>query len=175
MAPRRQEPPLPTGTGAQYFSMSDDESVAVTGKRPAALLEPRPQGRVLRHTVEQIADVCSFVQILNAPVPQTGEQLVSFFVFLDTQMLVEQVIALPKITKDMIQPRLVDCDLRQPQMAEQLAEVPTILYFHKQLSRSSKFQLHVVVGVRAVEVFLVFPRDRVQQHFAVLKVMEDLV
>ena len=43
----------------------------MTGRRPAALLEPRPQGRVLRHTVEQIADVCSFVQILNAPVPQT--------------------------------------------------------------------------------------------------------
>ena len=56
----------------------------------------------------------------------------SFFKFLDTQMPVEQVIAVPKITKDMIQPRLVDCDLRQPQMAEQLAEVPTILYFLKQ-------------------------------------------
>ena len=48
--------PLPTGTGAQYFSMSDDESVPVTGERPAALLEPRPQGG-------QIADVCPFVQI----------------------------------------------------------------------------------------------------------------
>ena len=56
----------------------------------------------------------------------------SFFKFLDTQMPFEQVIAVPKITKDMIQPRLVDCDLRQPQMAEQLAEVPTILYFLNQ-------------------------------------------
>ena len=77
----------------------------------------------------------------------------------------------------MIQPRLVDCDLRQPQMAEQLAEVPTILYFHKQrfLSRSSKFQLRVVVGVRAVEVFLVFPQHRVPQGLAVVKMTEDLV
>ena len=177
LAPRRQESLLPTGTGAQHFSMSDDLSVPVTGERPAALLEPPPQGRVLRHTVEQIADVCPLVQILNAPVPQTREQLVSFFKFLDTQMPIEQGIAVPKITKDMTQPRLVDCDLRQPQNVEQLAEVPTILYFLKQrvLSRSSTFHFRVVVGVRAVEVFLVFPQHRVQQHFAVLKVMEDPV
>ena len=121
----------------------------MTGERPAALLEPRLQERVLRHTVVQTADVCPFVHILNALVPQTGEQLVSFFKFLDTQMPVEQVIAVPKITKDMIQSRLFDCDLRQPQMAEQLAD--------GFLNRSSTFQFRVVVGVRAVEVFLVSP------------------
>ena len=53
----------------------------------------------------------------------------SFFNFLDTQMPVEQVIAVPKTTKDLIQPRLVDCDQRYPQSAEQLVEVPTKISF----------------------------------------------
>ena len=121
------------------------------------LLEPPPQERVLRHTVKQIADACLFVQILNALVPQTGEQLVSFFKFLDTQMPVEQVIAVPKITKDMIQPRLVDYDLRQPQM----------LFFLKQ---------RVLEQIVDIPV----PRGRWSSgggglHVAVLKVMEDPV
>ena len=65
------------------------------------------------------------VQILDSPVPQTSEQLLQFF--RDTHMPVEQVIAVPKITKHLIQPRLVDCDQRSPQLAEQLVEVLTVL------------------------------------------------
>ena len=38
-----------------------------------------------------------------------------------------QVIEVPKISQDCIRERLVDCDLRHPQMAEQLLEVPTVL------------------------------------------------
>ena len=69
------------------------------------------------------------VQILDIPVPQRVERLADFLVLLDTQIPVEQVIAVPKISNDSIQPRLVDCDLRHPQMAEQLVEVPTVLSF----------------------------------------------
>ena len=47
-------------------------------------------------------------------------------------MLPEQVTDVPKISQDRIPQRLVDRDLRSPQLAEQLAEVPTILYFLKQ-------------------------------------------
>ena len=36
---------------------------------------------------------------------------------------------MPRISEDIIQPRLVDFDLRHPQMVEQLVEVPTILSF----------------------------------------------
>ena len=52
-----------------------------------------------------------------------------FFRFRDTQLPVEQDIDVPKIAQDIIQPRTVDCDLRHPQIAEQLVEVPTILSF----------------------------------------------
>ena len=44
-------------------------------------------------------------------------------------MPVEQVIDVPKISDDSIQPRIVDCDLRYPQIVEQLVEVPTLLSF----------------------------------------------
>ena len=73
--------------------------------------------------------ICPLVQILDAPVPQLGEQLVDFFRSLDTQLPVEQVIDVPKIYDDSIQPRIVDCDLRCPQIVEQLVEVPTLLSF----------------------------------------------
>ena len=36
---------------------------------------------------------------------------------------------MPKISDDIIQPRMVDRDLRHPQIAEQLVEVPTVLFF----------------------------------------------
>ena len=95
--------------------------------RPNLLLEAQgPQERVQLRSVEQTVGFAPLVQILDALVAQTGEQLVSFFKFLDTQMPVEQVIAVPKI---LIQPRLVDCDQRYPQMAEQLVEVPTIVSY----------------------------------------------
>ena len=104
-----------------------DEDTA--GLRPGPVLDPRPQERVLQHTVEHEDAICLFVQILDALVPQLGEQLVHFFRSLDTQLPVEQVIHVPKISDDSIQPRLVDRDLRFPKLEEQLVEVPTILSF----------------------------------------------
>ena len=57
--------------------------------------------------MEHLADLAPRVQILDAPVPQTEEELVHFFEFLGAQRLVDY--------------------LRPPQMAEQLTEVPTVL------------------------------------------------
>ena len=53
------------------------------------------------------------------------EQLLEVFTLLDTQMPVEQVIAVPTISLDRIPQRLVE--RRLPQMVEQLMEVPTVL------------------------------------------------
>ena len=45
--------------------------------RPASLAEPPGhQAQVQRHAVEQLADVASLLQCLDAPVPQVVEQLV---------------------------------------------------------------------------------------------------
>ena len=55
-----------------------------------------------------------------------GNQLLEIFRHLDT-VLPEQVIDVPNISQDRIQQRLVDRDLRHPQIAEHLGEVPTVL------------------------------------------------
>ena len=117
-ARRRQMPPPPQA----FFQLFDEED-ADKGMRPASLAEPRgPQERVQLRTVEHIADVGPWCRFWIFPVPQKVERLADFLVLLDTQTPVE-----PKISNDSIQPRLVDCDLRRPQMAEQLVEVPTVL------------------------------------------------
>ena len=64
------------------------------------------------------------VQILDILVPQMVEQLLEVFRLLDTQMSVEQAIAVPKMSLDRIPQRSVDL---VPQMVEQLVEVPTVL------------------------------------------------
>ena len=98
--------------------------------RPGVLAEPRPQERVQRLTMEHIVDyVCCapLVQTLDAPVPQTVEQLQDVLVFFDRLSTVpEQVIEVPKIITEDVPMRAV---LRAAQLAEQLVEVPTIISF----------------------------------------------
>ena len=77
--------------------------------------------------MEHLADLAPFVHLLDAPVPQTGEQLADNLKLVDTQTLVEQAVDVLKISQDSIQQRMVDRDLRHPQMAEQFVEVPTVL------------------------------------------------
>ena len=74
----------------------------------------RPVG-VLRHNVEQMADLCSR--------RRWGICCWRVFRLLDSQVPV-QAIDVPKISPDRIQQRLVDWDLRRAQMAEQLVEMP---------------------------------------------------
>ena len=101
------------------FSLYDEEP---GGLRPTGLVEPRgPKERIQRHTAEQLAEIAPMVQILNAPVPQTVDQLVEVLRPLDT-VVPELVIEAPKITlHDAIPQRAV---LPVPQMAEQLVDEP---------------------------------------------------
>ena len=77
-----------------------------------------------KHTMEQLAEAVPMVYILHIPVPQMVEQLLEVFRLLDTQMLLEQAIAEPKISLDRIPLRSVEL---VPQTVEDLVEVPTVL------------------------------------------------
>ena len=118
-APRR--PTAGTARGPELFQLFEDDP---GGSRPPCLGKPRGPGGGLRHTVDQMADICPFVQILDAPVPQMRNEVLDVFRLLDT-VLPEQVMDVPKISQDSIPQRLVDCDPLEPQTAEQLVEVPT--------------------------------------------------
>ena len=110
----RLPPPQPV-----LFSLYDEEP---SGRRPASLAEPPgQQERIQRRTVEQPAEIAPIVQILDAPVPQTVDQLVEVLRPLDT-VVPEQVMDVPKITlHDAIPQRAV---LPVRQMAEQLVDEP---------------------------------------------------
>ena len=115
---RTTPPPQPV-----LFSLYDEEP---GGGRPEAFVEPRPQERVQRHIVEHITDlvrVAPMLQILDAPVPQKGEQLPDILSFFDALMPdPEQVIEVPKILLDDVPMRAA---VRDTQLGEQLVEVPT--------------------------------------------------
>ena len=106
---------------AVFFELFDEDTAGV---RPEVLAEPLPQERVQRHVVEHITD--PMVQILDAPVPQTVEQpdVLQFFDTLTTDS--EQVMEVPKIFPEDVLMRAV---LRDPQLVEQLVEVPTIVSY----------------------------------------------
>ena len=122
-APRRQR--TRAAGEAVIFELFDEDTA---GMRPGVLSEPRPQERVQRHTMEHIVDFVCFtptVQILDAPVRQTVEQLPDVLRFFDRLMTVpEPVIEVPKIFTEDVPVRAV---LRATQLAEQLVEVPTII------------------------------------------------
>ena len=83
---------------AAFFELFDEDTAGV---RPEVLAEPRPLERVQRHVVEHITDlvrVAPMVQILDAPVPQTVEQLPDMLQFFDRLATVpEQVVEVPKV------------------------------------------------------------------------------
>ena len=122
-APRRQRTRAAGEAG--IFELFDEDTA---GLRPGVLAEPRPQERVQRHTMEHIVDyVCCapLVQTLDAPVPQTVDKLHDVLKLFDNSVP-EQVIDVPKISQDAIPQRTVLCE---PQLAEQLVEVPTVPFF----------------------------------------------
>ena len=120
---RTTPPPQP-----ELFQLFEEEP---GGLRPTGLVEPRgPQERIQRHTAEQMIE--SFVPVpmldLDAPVPQMVDQLVDVLSLFDNSVP-EQVIDVPKISQDAIPQRTVLCE---PQLAEQLVEVPTVPFFVEQ-------------------------------------------
>ena len=105
----------------EFHAMSEDSNV-VGGGWPPPLVEVWPQERVQRHTVEHFADLAPMVQILDVLVPQVVDQLVEVFRLLDFAVPA-QVIDVPKIPQDRIPQRTAP---RNPQLVEQLVEVPTV-------------------------------------------------
>ena len=73
--------------------------------------------------MEDLRTVCPFGQILDLPVPQTVDYVVDALRILDRSMA-EQVIEVPKISCSPCPSR---SPIPEPQSAEQLVEVPTIL------------------------------------------------
>ena len=129
-----------------YFEMDtgEDDGSAPAAARPAPLMEVLPQVGLERH--DGIA--YELVQALDAPVLQTVEQLpnlVKFFAALSP--VPEQVVAVPKILPHDVPPRRF---CRDTQLAEQLAEVPTILYFLKQRIPKQIVDTPVPFGVGGV-------------------------
>ena len=98
----------------------------VLAARPTPLVEVRPLPGLQRLTAAHIEDIVPYVQILDVPVPQMGNQVVEFVQKIDAPSLVEQVIAVPKISLDRVPQRSV---CRRSRRAEQLVEVPTIVSY----------------------------------------------
>ena len=128
--------------------MDDDGDVLAA--RPTPLVEVRPQEWALRHTEEHTIDIVPFVQILD--VPCAGGEAAGGSAAEDRHFYSRAVYEVPKIFPDRIPKRSVE--RRPPQKAEQLVEVPTILYF-------SSRKLTLVVFVELLEVFKVLAHDRV--------------
>ena len=80
----------------------------------------------------------------------------------------EQAVDVPKISQDRTPQRLGDC-LRQPQMADQLVDVPTVVSYPSLQQLTAE---HIVdipapggdAGGGGVEVFKVYSQDRIQQR-----------
>ena len=98
------------------------------GKRPGVLKDPEPQGRFGQHCGVGF----ELVQALDVPVLQMVEQPVEVLSFLRSSLsaVPEQVIEVPILS-------LLVCAVQravplEPQMAEQLVEVPTPFFFFEQ-------------------------------------------
>ena len=104
-----------------FFQLYDEED-AELGARPGSVFDLVPQGRVVRHVVEHRIETCPF-QILDAPVPQMGDQVFELLQKIVLSLVESvQVLAVPKISFDRVPKRSA---ARSPQTAEQLVEVPT--------------------------------------------------
>ena len=109
---------------AVFFELSSDDGRPAGGEWPGGMMEP--QGHVQRHTVEHIVNIPPFVQILDVPVPQMGDQPVEFLKMHDT--------------------------VRLPQCPRSLAHP----VFFSSSSRTLTFQFPALVVSLATEVFKLF-------------------
>ena len=116
--------PPPQAAGTVYYPMDEDDVLAARGSRPDRLSAVSGlQERVPRHIVEQIVDIVPVVQLLHVLVPHQVDSVVEVLKILDKSLPnVEQVIEVPKILQHTV---LQHSSLQEPQLAEQLVEVPT--------------------------------------------------
>ena len=111
-------------------------------QRPEALLEPWPQGKLLRHASVGY----EIVQSLDVPVPQMEEPLPNIVQFFAEQLPVvaEQGIEVPKILPHDVPPRRW---CRDTQLVEQLVEVPTPVSYSSLLQRTVEQHVDIPVPV----------------------------
>ena len=104
-APRSQKPPLP-------------------GEHPGVLKEPEVQGAMVQHS-----GIFELVQALDVPVLQMVEQPVEVDSFFRNFVpaVAEQVIEVPKLALPVH--AVQRAALSEPQLVEQLVEVPTVLSY----------------------------------------------
>ena len=145
------------------------------GSRPDRLAGVRPQERVQQHSADQIVDTAPALPILDVLMPLMGEQLVDVLRFFDTLCPVAvQVIDVPKISLEDIPARRL---CREPQLVEQLVEVPTVVSYSSLLQRT--VEQHVDIQFLVVEgdsqVFKVLLPDRVQQRLLLSRSLTFLV
>ena len=157
---RTTPPPQP-----ELFSLEEEPG----GGLPAPLSEVAGrQDKVVRHVLEDLGSVCPVVQILDLPVPHRMDHLAELLVLeedvLDAGRLVDRflqvpelVIEVPKISLDVIPLRTL---VPEPQLAELLVEVPTIVSFSS-LQRTIEQTVDIPVpqggggrvGVRSLQGF----------------------
>ena len=112
-----RKPPTPQ---PELFSLEEEPG----GGLPAPLSEVAGrQGKVERHVVEDLGELAPLVQIFDLPVPQTVDFVADALRILDRPMA-ERVIEVPKISCSPCPSRSL---IPEPQSAEQLVEVPTVL------------------------------------------------
>ena len=133
---------------------------------------------MVQHVVKHRIETCPFVQILDALVPQMGDQvLVLLQKIISSLVEPVQVLAVPKISLDRVSQRSA---LPVPQTAEQLVEVLTEPVYDAMVVASKVYSRRdirrilsgqgstasgwVVEGVVHVEVFKVLVLDRIQQR-----------
>ena len=168
-----------SGREAEFFDVFDEE---LGGGRPPPLPEVAgPQARVWR-AVEKTEDFVLLVQIMDTPVPQVVYQPVDVLTRFDTPVP-QQVIEVPVISCPSRPPRAV---LGEPQMAEQLVDVPTIVSLINVIEQTVDIPVGAsgIVGnggpqgtgvlltalssrtcLALVEVFMVHAQTRVPQRF----------
>ena len=96
----------------------------VVARRPPPLVDVRPSSRAQRHIMEDLGGLAPLVQILDLPVPQMVENVTDTLLRILDFPIAEQVIDVPKI---FCSPCPSRSRVPEPQSADQLVEVPTVL------------------------------------------------
>ena len=126
---------------SQAFFQLYDEEGAERGMRPGSVLDLVPQGRVQQRTVEHRIGACPFVQILDAPVPLMGDQVLEL---------------LQKIVSSLVEPVQV--------LAFAIIATKAGGGGEQRHWPSSSLPLQFLrVGREVVEVFMILEQDRVLQ------------
>ena len=118
--------------GPELFSLEEEPG----GDLPAPLSEVAGrQDKVVRHVMEDLGSVCPFVLILDLLVPQMMDQFAEILNLeedvLDAGRFVDGCFQVPELVIEVPKFIIEDVPMRtsvpEPQLVEQLVEVPTIL------------------------------------------------